>query len=63
MPRRGSKRNAVGTGSARRWTEIRLRRLRSILRQPTEAMIDENAPVDVKDEDLTALIAFLESLK
>jgi len=39
-------------------------RLRSILRQPTEAMIDEGMqPVDVKDEDLTALIAFLESLK
>lgn len=39
-------------------------KLRSILLQPTEAMADGGMqPVDVKDEDLKALIAFLESLK
>src|SRR5947208_557251 len=39
-------------------------RLRSILQQPSDAMADGGMqPVDVNEEDLTALIAFLESLK
>jgi cytochrome c2 len=39
-------------------------RLRIILQQPTEAMADGGMqPADVTEEDLTALIAFLESLK
>ena len=38
--------------------------LRSILRQPTDAMSDGGMqPVDIKEGDLTALIAFLESVK
>src|SRR2546429_4835671 len=39
-------------------------KLRSILNQPTDAMADGGMqPVDVREEDLAALIAFLESLK
>lgn len=39
-------------------------KLRSILLQPTEAMADGGMqPVEVKEEDLKALVAFLESLK
>jgi cytochrome c2 len=38
--------------------------LRSILSQPTDAMSDGGMqPVDIKEGDLTALIAFLESVK
>ena len=64
VPRREWNRNKCWTKTRRRDGQKSAEELSNLLRHPTAKMLEgEMKPVDMPDEDLKALVAYIKSLK